>query len=150
MLRRRALRAAGYRFITVTPETHRRVNARRSSQEARSLRDVFGWSRPFTARLLPATLLALVEGARMVEKQPSTSTTPGPPRTRRPSSSVRTPTALDVKHSEAWNRELLRTLVEADPRVARPIAEGALMRLDAGARCFERYRRELGLVLPRA
>jgi hypothetical protein len=57
---------------------------------------------------------------------------------------------LDVKHSEAWNREVLRPLVEADPRVARPIAEGALMRLNAGARCFERYRRELGLVLPRA
>jgi hypothetical protein len=52
---------------------------------------------------------------------------------------------LDVKHSEAWNREVLRPLVEADPRVAWPIAEGALMRLEAGARCFARYRRELGL-----
>jgi len=30
---------------------------------------------------------------------------------------------LDVKHSEAWNREVLRPLVAADPRVARPIAE---------------------------
>ena len=57
---------------------------------------------------------------------------------------------LDVKHSEAWNKEALRPLVAADPRVARPIAEGALMRLSAGARCFERYRRELGLSLSRA
>ena len=57
---------------------------------------------------------------------------------------------LDVKHSEAWNREVLRPLVEAHPQVARPIAEGALMRLHAGARCFERYRGELGLVLSRA
>ena len=52
---------------------------------------------------------------------------------------------LDVKHSEAWNREVIRPLVAADPLAARPIAEGALMRLAAGARCFERYRRELGI-----
>lgn len=50
---------------------------------------------------------------------------------------------LDVKHSEAWNREALRPLVEEDPRRATAIAEGALMRLDCGARCFERYRAEL-------
>jgi len=54
---------------------------------------------------------------------------------------------LDVKHSEDWNREVLRPLVAEDPARARPIAEGALMRLRAGARCFERYRRELGLRL---
>ena len=52
---------------------------------------------------------------------------------------------LDVRHSEAWNREVIRPLVAADPKAARPIAEGALMRLAAGARCFERYRLELGL-----
>ena len=52
---------------------------------------------------------------------------------------------LDVRHSEAWNREVLEPLVSENPRLARPIAEGALMRLAAGARCFERYRRELGL-----
>ena len=50
---------------------------------------------------------------------------------------------LDVKHSEAWNREVIGPLVEMDPRCARPIAEGALLRLRAGARCFARYRREL-------
>ncbi len=50
---------------------------------------------------------------------------------------------LDVKHSEAWNREALRPLVEEDPRRAVAIAEGALIRLDCGARCFERYRAEL-------
>ena len=50
---------------------------------------------------------------------------------------------LDVRHSQAWNEEVVRPLVAGDPRVARNIAEGALMRLNAGARCFERYRREL-------
>jgi hypothetical protein len=50
---------------------------------------------------------------------------------------------LDVKHSEAWNREALRPLVEEDPRRARAMAEGALIRLGCGARCYERYRSEL-------
>jgi hypothetical protein len=51
---------------------------------------------------------------------------------------------LDVKHSEAWNREALRPLVDQDPRRARAVGEGALMRLWHGARTFERYRREFG------
>lgn len=50
---------------------------------------------------------------------------------------------LDVRHSIAWNREVLRPLVAADPACAPLIAEGALLRLRAGARCFERYRAEL-------
>lgn len=47
---------------------------------------------------------------------------------------------LDVKHSRSWNREVIRPLVSADPRAGRAIAEGAMMRLQAGARCFEAYR----------
>lgn len=47
---------------------------------------------------------------------------------------------LDVKHSEDWNREALVPLVEEDPRRATAIAEGALMRLLCGERCFQRYR----------
>jgi hypothetical protein len=50
---------------------------------------------------------------------------------------------LDVKHSEEWNREALRPLVEEDPRRAIAIAEGALMRLRCGERCFEAYRAHL-------
>ena len=50
---------------------------------------------------------------------------------------------LDVKHSAAWNAEALAPAVSEDPRRATAIAEGALMRLECGARCFERYRREL-------
>lgn len=50
---------------------------------------------------------------------------------------------LDVKHSEDWNREALRPLVAEDPRRATAIAEGALIRLRCGERCFDRYRAEL-------
>jgi hypothetical protein len=50
---------------------------------------------------------------------------------------------LDVKHSEAWNAEAILPAVVEDPRRAIAIAEGALMRLTCGARCFKRYRREL-------
>ena len=52
---------------------------------------------------------------------------------------------LDVKHSDAWNKEVLTPLVAEDPRRARAIGEGALLRLWCGARCFDRYRREFGL-----
>ena len=47
---------------------------------------------------------------------------------------------LDIKHSEAWNREVIAPLVTESADYARAIAEGALMRLRAGERCFEKYR----------
>ncbi|ATE67437.1 iron-containing redox enzyme family protein [Rhizorhabdus dicambivorans] len=50
---------------------------------------------------------------------------------------------LDVKHSADWNREALHPLVTEDPRRATAIAEGALVRLRCGARCFDRYRKHL-------
>jgi heme oxygenase-like protein len=50
---------------------------------------------------------------------------------------------LDIRHSAAWNAEVLAPLVEETPQAAPCIAEGALLRLRAGARCFERYKREL-------
>ena len=52
---------------------------------------------------------------------------------------------LDVKHSAAWNAQALIPLVEAEPRAARFIAEGALMRLARGAACFAAYRDHLQL-----
>jgi hypothetical protein len=47
---------------------------------------------------------------------------------------------LDVKHSADWNREALYPAISEDPRRAVAIAEGALIRLRCGARCFDRYR----------
>lgn len=53
---------------------------------------------------------------------------------------------LDVQHSQAWNREVIRPLVESGgAEVALAIAEGALLRLQAGARCYQRYRQQLGV-----
>lgn len=52
---------------------------------------------------------------------------------------------IDLQHSEAWNREVIAPLVADDPSVASAIAEGALLRLRAGARCFARYRDHFGL-----
>ena len=51
--------------------------------------------------------------------------------------------ALDVSHSRDWVREIIRPLVDANPACAAHIAEGALIRLVCGERCFDRYSTEL-------
>lgn len=65
----RALLESGYSFVTVTPETHRRVQLRAAAAgraDARTLRDVFGWSRPFDASLLPDGILELARRAGVI------------------------------------------------------------------------------------
>ena len=52
---------------------------------------------------------------------------------------------LDVRHSEAWVREVLHPLATADSRAIPSLAEGALLRLRAGLRCFTRYREQFGI-----
>ena len=52
---------------------------------------------------------------------------------------------VDIKHSLAWNAEIIVPLVREFPECRIALAEGALMRLRAGERCFRRYRHELGL-----
>lgn len=47
---------------------------------------------------------------------------------------------LDIEHARRWNAEVLHPLVAADLRIAPLLAQGALMRLEAGQRCFSRYR----------
>ena len=61
------LRDAGYRFVTVTPASHARVNARPGNAQARTLADVFGWSRPFAPGLLTPTMLEALRRADAVE-----------------------------------------------------------------------------------
>ena len=52
---------------------------------------------------------------------------------------------IDRTHGRAWIDEVLHPLVAEDPSLARPLAEGALMRLEAGRRCFARYRAHFNL-----
>jgi len=75
-----ALLASGYRFVSPTPESHRRVLARGTGAapgeaptgeepiaEARLVRDAFGWSRPFPASRLPARLRVLGDAADLFQ-----------------------------------------------------------------------------------
>lgn len=62
----RWLAGAGYQFVTVTPATHARVNARPASLEAHSVEDVFGWNRPFSESLLPGAVLQMLRQADAV------------------------------------------------------------------------------------
>jgi methylase of polypeptide subunit release factors len=60
------LRDAGYRFTTPTPATHARVNAR-SPWPAPTLRDIFGWSRPFEPQHLSEVRLMRLAQAGALE-----------------------------------------------------------------------------------
>lgn len=55
--------------------------------------------------------------------------------------------AVDIRHSFDWNKEVIRPILEENMAVAQCIAEGAVLRLFAGARCFERYRKHFGLTI---
>ncbi|WP_433362899.1 methyltransferase [Actinoplanes sp. CA-142083] len=63
-----ALKHQHYRFTTVTPATHARVNRRPENAWARNLHDVFGWSRRFGPGLLPSRLMSLLEAAGALER----------------------------------------------------------------------------------
>lgn len=63
----RRLLADGYRFVTPTPLTHQRVNQRDEGQMADTLRDVFGWSRPFAPGLLLADEQRQLQDAQVID-----------------------------------------------------------------------------------
>jgi hypothetical protein len=60
----RFLQYSDYHFTTVTPDTHRIVNARPTHAEACDLTGIFGWSRPFRPGLVPE---AIVEALALAE-----------------------------------------------------------------------------------
>ena len=61
------LARSGYAFTAVTPATHARVIGRRAGQEARDLRDIFGWSLPFSEGMIAPELLDLLRQADAIE-----------------------------------------------------------------------------------
>jgi len=67
----RSLGRVGYQFTTVTPAAQQIVNSRAENSEARSLRDIFGWSRPFAEGLLPKPLFELMRAAEVLEPGPT-------------------------------------------------------------------------------
>jgi methylase of polypeptide subunit release factors len=52
----------GYAFTTITPVSHRRVSARQR-EAASSLRDIFGWNRPFRRSDVPKEVVQYLEMA---------------------------------------------------------------------------------------
>jgi methylase of polypeptide subunit release factors len=68
----RALARQQYQFITVTPETHRRVNERAACEgraRAETLRDVFGWNRPFERDALGAEMIEVMRAAAVLASE---------------------------------------------------------------------------------
>jgi len=51
------LRERGYRFTTITPLSHGRVNARPANAQARNVTDALGWSRPFDPDMIPSRII---------------------------------------------------------------------------------------------
>lgn len=64
----RFLNERNYRFTTVTPATHRTVYGRGPARDA-SLRDIFGWNRPFSNTDLPSDLLAELRAAEIIVEE---------------------------------------------------------------------------------
>ena len=62
------LDARGYDFVPPTPATHARVVSRRDT--ACDLRDIFGWSLPWTGDFPDASLAQLVAAAGLAEPRP--------------------------------------------------------------------------------
>jgi len=64
----RALEAAHYRFTTITPASHQRINARPGHALATDLRGVFGWSRPFEAQAIDPAIVSLMRRAGVLDE----------------------------------------------------------------------------------
>jgi methylase of polypeptide subunit release factors len=66
----RQLRDTGYGFVTITPASHARVNARPGAEWATTLRDVFGWSRAFRSGIVPPLIFHGMQQAGVLAEVP--------------------------------------------------------------------------------
>ena len=64
----RILSLEGYRFTAPTPLTHQRVLLNRHGRSTGNLRDIFGWSMPFTADLVSPELLSAMDSAGILRQ----------------------------------------------------------------------------------
>ena len=67
-----ALKQHAYEFTTVTPLTHKRVNARASAAFAHDLPAIFGWNRPFRSAVPGPYILDLMQAAGVVDGDDAT------------------------------------------------------------------------------
>jgi len=65
-----AVRDTGYSFVTPTPATIARVNARPGAEWATDLRGAFGWSRPFRDGIVPPAIVSLMQDAGVLADHP--------------------------------------------------------------------------------
>ena len=62
----RFLSMSGYKFVTPSPATHHRVNARVENALATNLSGAFGWNRPFARGLLPPEIFHLLSSDGLI------------------------------------------------------------------------------------
>jgi methylase of polypeptide subunit release factors len=62
------LKLHDYRFTTISPASHEKVNSRPENKIANSLSDIFGWNRPFKRESIDAALFDLMQSANIAIK----------------------------------------------------------------------------------
>ena len=60
------LKMQGYRFTTISPASHEKVNKRPENAMASNLKGIFGWNRSFNADVVEASLFDLMQSAKIV------------------------------------------------------------------------------------
>ncbi len=62
------LQSQNYFFHTISPSSHTAYLTRSGHMQARQLRDIFGWSLPFEADLLPPAIFELLQTHALIEQ----------------------------------------------------------------------------------